>query len=99
MNPCLIASSAQNDLELSKPKLSTDEIAETLADFGVPWDGSFATCLRIDVDVVPAAVSMETTAGGLQFADQFSPFYTKTSISLVWAFSEGGGPSSSIIIR
>ncbi len=54
---------------------------------------------QIQVDIVPIAVSVENAAGGFQLAGKISPFHTKTSISLVWAFSEGGGPSSSIIIR
>ena len=83
----------------SQPKLAADQTTKAIPNFGVPRDGSLVAGLRVQVDIVPIAVSVENAPGGFQFADKISPFHTKTSISLVWAFSEGGGPSSSIIIR
>ena len=82
-----------------EPKLAADQAAEAIPNFGMSWNASLAAALLIQIDVVPTAVSVEDAAGGFEFADEISAVHTKTSISLVWAFSEGGGPSSSIIIR
>jgi len=79
--------------------LATNQTAKAIPNFRMSRDRGLVARLRICVEVVPTAVSMENTPGGFNLADKITPFHTKTSISLVWVFSAGGGPSSSIIIR
>jgi hypothetical protein len=84
---------------LPEPKLPSDQIAQAIADFGVPGHGRLSARTRIEIDIMPAPVAVQTASSGFKLADEVSPLHTKTSISLVCASGDGGGPSSSTIIR
>ena len=52
----------------SHPELLTDEFAKTLFDLRMARHGSLLSSIRIGINVVPTAVSLEVTAGGDKLA-------------------------------
>jgi len=58
-----------------------------------------STGARVEIDVVPTAVAVKLASGPFQLSDEVSSIHAETSISLVCMSGDGGGPSSSTIIR
>jgi hypothetical protein len=58
----------------------------------------FHAVLRIDIDIVPLAVTVEPASRIFQLLNEFAAIQTWTSISLVRIVSEGMATSSSSII-
>ena len=70
-------------LSLSESKLSSDEVAETFFDVGMPWNRGFFAGPGIRIKVVLPAMPLQITACLDKLTDKLTSLHTSNPISLV----------------
>lgn len=79
-------------------KLATNEGAESVFDFGMPWNRCAASGLSVGVDVVAATRPFEMTSRRNESPEELPPLHAGTRIAFVCARLRGD-PCSFIIME